>query len=88
MVGIGGFIVGYVLGARAGKQGLAELVEAWEVIRQSREFQMALAGASAFGSNWMRRNLGKGEDYGAMLSDLVSQVADLIQRRGDLRVVS
>lgn len=34
-----GFVVGYVVGARAGSEGYARLEQAWRDVRNSREFQ-------------------------------------------------
>jgi hypothetical protein len=88
MIALGGFAVGYLLGAKAGKKGLDELTEAWGVIRQSKEFQMVLSGATTFGGNWMRGNVDHDVDYGEVVSGVAGHVMDLIQRRAGLRVVS
>lgn len=34
-----GFVVGYVVGARAGSEGFARLEQAWRDVRESREFR-------------------------------------------------
>ncbi len=39
MGGLIGFVVGYVLGARAGQEGLDELKEAWQSVIESEEFR-------------------------------------------------
>ena len=46
-----GFIFGYVVGAKAGPEGLEELRKAWDVISQSDEFQGLLAAATGFAQN-------------------------------------
>jgi hypothetical protein len=33
-----GFAVGYVVGAQAGREGLAQLIEAWKTVKESEEF--------------------------------------------------
>lgn len=34
-----GFVVGYVVGARAGSQGVERLEQAWREVRESEEFR-------------------------------------------------
>jgi hypothetical protein len=38
MLAIVGFAVGYVIGCRAGQEGLNQLLQSWETIRTSDEF--------------------------------------------------
>ena len=38
MMVIVGFAVGYVVGAQAGREGLAQLVDAWKTVQESEEF--------------------------------------------------
>ncbi|MGH8974511.1 MAG: hypothetical protein ACRD0C_15080 [Acidimicrobiia bacterium] len=38
MLAIVGFAVGYVVGCRAGQEGLSQLMKAWETIQKSDEF--------------------------------------------------
>ena len=38
-----GFVVGYVVGARAGSAGFDELVDSWRAIRESEEFTAFIA---------------------------------------------
>lgn len=33
-----GFAVGYVLGAQAGREGIAQLLESWKTVQESEEF--------------------------------------------------
>ena len=44
MLALGGFVVGYLLGARAGREGLGELVDALNTIRRSDEVRGLVAG--------------------------------------------
>lgn len=48
---IAGFLVGYLLGTRAGRNGLDELTEAWGVISSSDEVRglVAMAGSTVSG---------------------------------------
>jgi hypothetical protein len=56
MVALGGFVIGYLLGAKAGPEGLAELADAWNTIRRSDEVRGLVSG---FGS-MVRGALGQG----------------------------
>jgi hypothetical protein len=53
-----GVMVGYVLGARAGDQGWAEIEDAWKVISSSEEVRDLLAG----GVSMVRDLLGRGSE--------------------------
>ena len=46
-----GFMFGYVVGAKAGPEGLEELRKAWDVVSRSDEFQGLLAAATAYVQN-------------------------------------
>lgn len=87
MIAVGGFLVGYYLGAKAGPKALDEIKDAWEVIQASDEYAAAKAGAVGFTRNFVGQSVRGEIEYGEMLSDLAGHVVDLIQRRG-LRVVS
>jgi hypothetical protein len=43
-----GFVFGYLVGAKAGPEGLEELRKAWEVVSKSEEFQALGATAKGF----------------------------------------
>src|SRR5262245_37952605 len=46
-----GFAFGYVVGAKAGPEGLEELRRAWQSISQSEEFKALIATATAYVQN-------------------------------------
>ena len=47
-----GFVVGYIVGARAGSEGYARLEQAWRDVRDSKEFRdfLALVRSHALGT--------------------------------------
>ena len=53
-----GVIVGYVMGAKAGEQGLAEAKEAWATIRSSDEAREIVAGGMSMVAGLLRRGGG------------------------------
>jgi len=53
-----GFLLGYVLGTRAGDKGWVELQESWETIRSSGEVRDILAGGLATGRDLLRQGAG------------------------------
>jgi hypothetical protein len=57
MGAIGGFVVGYLLGTRAGRRGLEELVEAWGTIRRSEEVRALLGGVAGHAKGLVERRL-------------------------------
>lgn len=57
-----GVIVGYVMGAKAGEQGIEELKEAWATIRASEEAKELLAGGLSMAASLITRG-------GGMLSE-------------------
>jgi hypothetical protein len=61
-----GFVVGYLVGSRAGREGLEELTKAWATIRESDEFKALTAATAAFA----RRALDQG---GAQAREAVSR---------------
>jgi hypothetical protein len=50
-----GVIVGYVMGAKAGEQGLEELKEAWATIRASDEVRELIAGGLSMAAGLITR---------------------------------
>lgn len=88
MMAMLGFATGYVLGAKAGLRAVAQLAEAWKVIRASDEFNMAVSGAGAVAAGMMQRTTsGSRGEYGKAVSMVVDGVADMVQKR-NVRVVS
>ncbi|MFI5040518.1 MAG: hypothetical protein ACHQNA_01495 [Acidimicrobiales bacterium] len=53
-----GFLLGYVLGTRAGDKGWLELQESWNTIRSSEEVRDIIAGGWATGRDLMRQGAG------------------------------
>jgi hypothetical protein len=84
-----GFLAGYMMGARAGQKGFAELVEAWEVIRSSDEFKAMLTAAgdmaAAFISGAARR---RNADLAETLASAAEVAMRFVGARSNLRVVS
>jgi hypothetical protein len=50
-----GVIVGYVMGAKSGDQGLEELKEAWSTIRSSEEAKELMTGGLAMAASLISR---------------------------------
>ena len=74
-----GFAVGYLVGTRQGRDGLAKVRESWDAIRQSPEVrQLMQTGAKVAGSA-VRQVLSGGG--GAMISD----VMDTLARKSGIR---
>lgn len=83
MEAIGGFVVGYLLGARAGREGLEELLAAWNSIRRSEELQALLGGALGLLGGVLRQAVTQrrgalGERVAAALA---GQAKELVERR-------
>jgi hypothetical protein len=53
-----GVIVGYVMGAKSGDQGLEELKEAWATIRSSEEAKELMTGGLAMAASLVSRGGG------------------------------
>ena len=62
MAAVIALIVGYVLGARAGEEGLEELKDAWQTISSSGEVKDLLAGGLSIARDIVSRG-------GGMLAD-------------------
>jgi hypothetical protein len=52
------FVVGYVLGARAGEEGLEELKEAWKTVSSSGEVRDLVAGGLSIARDVLTRGGG------------------------------
>lgn len=63
-----GVIVGYVMGAKSGEQGLDELREAWATIRSSEEAKELMSGGLAMAASLISRG-------GGMLADRLQATA-------------
>jgi hypothetical protein len=55
-----GFAVGYVLGARAGQEGLDRLITSWQIISRSDEFQAAVESAKEVFTSGLGQILSEG----------------------------
>ncbi|MGQ0464913.1 MAG: hypothetical protein ACT4QG_06295 [Sporichthyaceae bacterium] len=53
-----GFAVGFLVGTKEGKEGLAKIVESWAAIRESAQFR-SLIGTAAGMALPLARDLGK-----------------------------
>ncbi len=71
-----GFIVGYVVGARAGNDGFDKLEEAWREIRRSDEFRSLLELARSHLSGTLK-TVGERlqDDSGTILTDIEERAA-------------
>jgi hypothetical protein len=53
-----GFVLGYVLGTRAGEQGWNDLVESWRTISSSDEVSDILVGGLSIARDYLRQGAG------------------------------
>lgn len=84
MGALAGFVVGYLLGARSGPEGLEQLAKAWEAISASDEFQ----GARAMALGYLQTLVAQGGgELGAQLRTLVAGQGDLLKGLGDDQVL-
>lgn len=60
MLAILGFAVGYVLGAKAGPEGLSQLTRAWQTIQSSEEFAAMLETGRALAVSVAKQAVEKG----------------------------
>ena len=74
-----GFVFGYVVGAKAGPEGLEELRKAWEVVSKSEEFQGLVATAKGLLLNLVTRG---GAGLSSQLQSLTSGNGDLLKMIG------
>jgi|HubBroStandDraft_5_1064220.scaffolds.fasta_scaffold277138_2 hypothetical protein len=71
-----GFVAGYLVGARDGREGLERLRSSWHAIRTSPEVRKLAGEAMAVAEMAVRRGSGRGN-----LSGAVGGVTDMIVRR-------
>ena len=74
-----GFVAGYLVGTREGKDGLARLRESWHSIRTSPEVRKLAAEAVTMAEMAVRQVSGRGSLSG--LGDAVGDVRDVLIRR-------
>jgi len=88
MEALGGFLVGYLLGTRAGKEGLTELVQSWQTIRESEEFQglVGMAGSVLGGAVSAATSRGRSSMSDRVVESLVDQAREALTRKVGSRV--
>jgi hypothetical protein len=74
-----GFIFGYVVGTKAGPEGLEELRKAWDVVSKSDEFQALLAAATGFAQNLVAQG---GASLAGQMQSMASGNGDLLKMIG------
>ena len=74
-----GFVAGYLVGTREGKDGLARLRESWHSIRTSPEVRKLAAEAVTMAEMAVRQVSGRGRLSG--LGEAVGDVRDVLVRR-------
>jgi hypothetical protein len=74
-----GFIFGYVVGTKAGPEGLEELRKAWDVVSKSDEFQALLAAAAGFAQNLVAQG---GASLAGQMQSMASGNGDLLKMIG------
>jgi hypothetical protein len=73
-----GFVAGYLVGTREGKDGLERLRSSWHSIRTSPEVRRLAAEAVTFAEVAVRRSSGGG---GLSLGGAVGNVTDMLVKR-------
>jgi hypothetical protein len=71
-----GFVAGYLVGTRDGREGLERLRSSWHAIRTSPEVRKLAGEAMTVAEMAVRRGSGRGNIGGA-----VSEVTDMLVRR-------
>lgn len=74
MLALVGFALGYVVGAKEGKEGLERMITATKTVLGSEEFKAALEGAQAMGGGLLKQAF---EQFGGMAA---SEGRNLTQR--------
>jgi len=74
---LGGFLVGYIMGTKAGRQGIDQLVSAWNQIVASDEFKALLQSGTTTASAVLGRVAEQGKGVlGSVVADQAKQVLD------------
>lgn len=79
MGAIAGFFLGYVMGAQAGRDGLAKLISAWREVCASAEVRQALAGAVAVGGGLLQQ--GMSDTRGPLAGAIVGRAGEAFAAR-------
>jgi hypothetical protein len=74
-----GFVAGYLVGAREGREGLERLRSSWKAIRSSPEVRKLAGEAVTVAEMAFRRTSGRGNL--GQLSGAVGEVTDMLVRR-------
>ena len=74
-----GFVAGYLVGAREGREGLERLRSSWKAIRNSPEVRKLAGEAMTVAEMALRRGSGRGNL--GQLSGAVGGVTDMLVRR-------
>jgi hypothetical protein len=87
MGALAGFIVGYVLGTKAGPEALERLRRAWDDIRESEDFRDLVASATGMAEQVVNRvGEGDGNIADRVRSAVAGETRDAMRRR--LRTVN
>jgi hypothetical protein len=78
MGAIAGFMLGYYLGTKEGREGLSRLVDSWQYISKSDEFKTLFSSASSMGAGLLKQGL---SSRGGVYPALAEGVVDLLARR-------
>jgi hypothetical protein len=82
MGALAGFIIGYLLGTKAGPEGVEQLRKSWDGIRRSEEFQGLVATATATaGQVFERVTEGEGNVSDRLRSAIAGETGDAVRRR-------
>ena len=63
MLALAGFAIGYIVGAREGREGLERMITATKTVLSSDEFKAALEGAQTVAAGLLKQSL---EQFGGM----------------------
>jgi hypothetical protein len=74
-----GFVVGYYVGTKEGRDGISRLMDSWSYISKSDEFKNLLATATSMGGGLLKQGLAS--RGGGVYPALAEGVVDLLARR-------
>ncbi|HEY7280117.1 MAG TPA: hypothetical protein VID47_00880 [Actinomycetota bacterium] len=87
---IAGFIVGYLIGTKQGREGYEKLVDAWKSISQSEEFRGLLSSAISIGGAALQQGLDRtpgGQFATGAAEAIVGRARDVVGQRSRLHAV-
>jgi hypothetical protein len=91
MEAIAGFVVGYILGTRHGREGLQRLLESWDAVSRSEEFRGFLNGAVSLAGAALQQGLARTRGGGfaqGVAEVVVERLRAALAGRSGLRVVA